>query len=85
MLQPITFSQLIVSVFLSQALQSDPDNPQFHTGLLNCLLNLGHLRTAITHVNGAVGMCLYKLETPLMLFADGLVFIISSTQRISIS
>jgi serine/threonine-protein kinase ATR len=35
-----------------QALQMEPHNAQRHVGMLNCLLNMGHLRAVVTHVDG---------------------------------
>ncbi len=37
-----------------QGLQVEPDRLEYHTGLLRCLRNLGHLRTAVTHVQGTL-------------------------------
>ncbi|KAL1916083.1 uncharacterized protein VTP21DRAFT_6087 [Calcarisporiella thermophila] len=34
------------------SLQQNPDNLEHHLGLMNCLKNLGHLETMLTHVNG---------------------------------
>ena len=44
-----------------QALQQKPDHLPFHIGLLDCLRNLGHLRTAITHVQGRNQTILLRL------------------------
>lgn len=35
-----------------QALQMEPHNAARHAGMLNCLLNMGHLRAVVTHVDG---------------------------------
>jgi len=37
-----------------QALQSAPNEPSLHVGLLRCLRNLGHWRSAIAHVRGTL-------------------------------
>ncbi|ORY51967.1 hypothetical protein BCR33DRAFT_404224 [Rhizoclosmatium globosum] len=33
-------------------LQNNPDELKLHTGLINCLKNLGHLSTMLTHISG---------------------------------
>lgn len=37
-----------------QALQAEPEAAELHVGLVNCLRGLGHLRSALTHVHGAM-------------------------------
>lgn len=39
-----------------QAMQVEPDYVQNHDGLISCLMNLGHLQTAVTHVHGTLSM-----------------------------
>ncbi|KAJ3075069.1 serine/threonine-protein kinase M1 [Podochytrium sp. JEL0797] len=34
------------------SLQTNPDEVRLHTGLINCLKNLGHLGSMLTHING---------------------------------
>ncbi|KAJ3161128.1 serine/threonine-protein kinase M1 [Geranomyces michiganensis] len=38
------------------SLQTDPDNFDHHVGLINCLKNLGHLETLLTHVRGTASL-----------------------------
>ncbi|KAJ3132201.1 serine/threonine-protein kinase M1 [Geranomyces variabilis] len=38
------------------SLQTDPDNFDHHIGLINCLKNLGHLETLLTHVRGTASL-----------------------------
>ncbi|KAJ3103331.1 hypothetical protein HDU97_010236 [Phlyctochytrium planicorne] len=48
-------ASLILSPSLEQqTLEHDPDKLSLHTGLINCLKNLGHFESMLSHINGII-------------------------------